>query len=151
MLSQEFLDAFLADTCRKIPLVQHLGIQSLDFNEQALQMKLALAPLINDKGTGFGGGMNALVTLAGWMWVTLTLEEAGLVRPVVVKSNQSDFLAPITQDFELICRPQTGYTASKLIEQVKAGTKAGISLRADLQCAQKTALTYQGDYRVLAT
>lgn len=150
MLSQEFLDAFLADTCRKIPLVQHLGIQGLDFSEQTLQMKLALAPLINDKGTGFGGGMNALVTLAGWMWVTLTLEEAGLVRPVVVKSNQSEFLAPITEDFELVCVPQAGHIASKLIAQVKAGTKAGIGLHANLRCAQKTVFTYQGDYRVLA-
>ena len=54
-----------------IPMVSALGISDMSRQGDQLTWQLALAPNLNDKGTGFGGALSAQTTLQGWCWVTL--------------------------------------------------------------------------------
>lgn len=59
-----------------------------------------LGPNTNDKGTAFGGSLNALATLACWTLVTRAAEEAGApVEYLVIQDSSISFLKPVAGDF----------------------------------------------------
>src|SRR5690554_7574798 len=85
---------------------------------QRLVWQLALAPSLNDKGTGFGGALTAQTTLLGWCWTTLWLRRRGLARDVVVAKATQRFLAPVTGDYRLECEPEEEGGPERLAEQL---------------------------------
>ena len=69
--------AFLQWLKESIPLAAAMQIEALQFDGQQLEMRVPLAANVNDKGTGFGGSIAALATLAGWSLTTLYLRRQG--------------------------------------------------------------------------
>jgi len=139
---------FLPWLKQAIPLTEHLGIQSLAWHEGQLKMDLALAPLVNDKGTGFGGGVAGLATLVGWCYVTLVLDQHFERCPVVVKESSNRFTAPITGDFSMLCGSKEQDLERFLSDYEQQG-RASLLLSASVTDQQKLAFSYQGTYVAL--
>lgn len=146
------LAAFLAEVGASIPLVPHLGIQALQWEDpRSLLMKVRLSPLVNDKGTGFGGGLNALSTLLGWCFMTLQLRAAGCECPVVVSHHQTEFVAPVTDDFVLRCQPQPEASIAEMLARVKAKGRGRLMLAMTLDQGAQCCLRASGRYVALST
>lgn len=143
-------ERFLAWLGEAIPLVEHLGIRRMVRDDRHLTWELALTPNLNDKGTGFGGGLTAQTTLLGWCWVTLWLRRRGLVRDVVVAEASQRFLAPVTGDYRLTCEPEHDDGPPRLAGQLDAKGRGRIVLVQRLWCGDTLCLEARGDYAVLA-
>lgn len=143
---------FLEQLYQQIPLTQAMGIQQLSWDTSATQpclaMHLALPPLVNDKGTAFGGGVVGLATLLGWCWTRLLWETKQPSAPVVVKSAQQTYLAPIEGDFTLRARPLHDDWVETLDPQHSA--RPGVTLEVEAWQAERCCFRFQGVYRVLA-
>ncbi|MGQ7248136.1 YiiD C-terminal domain-containing protein [Halomonas sp. V046] len=141
--------AFLAWLGEAIPLVGGLGIREMQREGQRLSWRLALAPNLNDKGTGFGGALSAQTALLGWCWTTLWLRREGLARDVVVADASQRFLAPVTSDYCLTCEPEQADGVERLQQRLQERGKGRIALVQSLWCGDTLCLTARGDYAVL--
>jgi len=142
-------EAFLPWLKEAIPLVEHLGIKSLSWQEDQLVFDLALAPLVNDKGTGFGGGIAGLATLLGWCFVTLLLDEAQQRCPVVVKDSSNAFMAPVTEDFVMRCVSVEADYKEKFLKDFAHRGRARLKLKVWVEQQGVTAFSYEGTYVAL--
>nr|WP_300309254.1 YiiD C-terminal domain-containing protein [Halomonas sp.] len=147
--AEDDLAAFLQWLEEAIPMVSAMGIREMQRDGDALIWELAIEPNLNDKGTGFGGGLTAQTTLLGWCWVTLWLRHQGIQRDVVVAEASQRFLAPVTSDYRLVCKPAEDDAAKRLAEQLDKKGRGRISLVQQLWCGDTLCLEASGDYAVL--
>ncbi|MFG6667948.1 YiiD C-terminal domain-containing protein [Halomonas sp. HNIBRBA4712] len=146
---QDDLDAFQRWLEEAIPMVAALGLQKMSQSNDHLAWELALAPSLNDKGTGFGGALTAQTTLLGWCWVTLWLRKRGLARDVVVAEASQRFLAPVTDDYRLVCQPADPNGPEALAARLESRGKGRIALVQTLYCRDVVCLEATGTYAVL--
>lgn len=140
---------FLPWLKQAIPLTEHLGIQELQWQADELVADLRLAPLVNDKGTGFGGGIAGMATLLGWCYVTLLLDERSQRCPVVVKESSNRFTAPITADFSMRCRCEDEQGVENFLRRYAEKGRARINLLIEARQEDRVAFSYQGTYVAL--
>lgn len=142
--------AFLAWLAEAIPMVEHLGIREMRWAGESLVWELALAPNLNDKGTGFGGALTAQTTLLGWCWATLWLRQRGYALDVVVAEASQRFLAPVTGDYRIVCAAHSEQAPASLAERLTSRGRGRIGLIQQLWCGETLCLEAHGDYAVLA-
>lgn len=140
---------FLPWLRQAIPLTQYMGIGGLEWRSQALVFDLQLEPLVNDKGTGFGGGVAGLATLLGWCYVTLLLDQTVGRCPVVVKDSSNCFVAPITDDFEMRCWCNEPSGVDTFLDSYRKKGRARLNLRVEAHQAGLLAFSYEGVYVAL--
>ena len=92
-------EQFLQWVREQIPLTQAMQIEALAFDGQTLRLSAPLAPNVNDKGTGFGGSIVTLATLAGWALTTLVLKDHQINAEVVIAKSEIHYYKPITSRF----------------------------------------------------
>lgn len=144
---------FLPWLQKSIPLVAHLGIQQLYWQPQqplCLSMDINFNPLVNDKGTAFGGGVTGLATLLGWCWITLVRQATATEGPVVIKESNNKFSSPITSNFSLQCQAVYPEQLPDFLHQLKQHKKASLDLTITVELQAKTAFSYQGTYVALS-
>lgn len=146
---QQVSEDFLPWLKSAIPLAEHMGIKSLDWDKNRLAFNLELAPLVNDKGTGFGGGIASLATLLGWCFVTLLLDETNQRCPVVVKDSSNSFTAPITASFSMRCEAVEPNFKESFQQQFASKGRARIKLKVWVEQLGVTAFSYEGTYVAL--
>ncbi|NLW05108.1 MAG: hypothetical protein GX029_07790 [Pseudomonadaceae bacterium] len=146
---QQISESFLPWLKEAIPLTQHLGIKSLHWHNKQLVFDLALAPLVNDKGTGFGGGVAGLATLLGWCFVTLLLDETQQACPVVVKESNNSFKIPITANFTMHCESLDADYKETFLQQLANKGRASLKLNVWVKQQGVTAFSYEGTYVAL--
>ena len=146
---QEDLAVFQQWLSDAIPMVSALGISEMTRHRDSLTWQLALEPNLNDKGTGFGGALSAQTTLQGWCWVTLWLREQGIARDVVVAEATQRFLAPVTDNYRLVCTPAEPEGSSQLAQKLEERGKGRIALTHQLYCGESLCLEASGSYAVL--
>jgi thioesterase domain-containing protein len=140
---------FLPWLKKHIPLTQHMGIHGLEWQDQTLVFNLQLEPLVNDKGTGFGGGVAGLATLLGWCYVNLLLDQATGRCPVVIKESSNRFVAPITGDFEMLCWCDDPKGMESFLERYKSNGRARMSLNVEARQGDQLCFSYEGVYVAL--
>lgn len=143
-------DVFLDWLAEAIPMAEHLGIRSMQRDEERLIWELDLGPCLNDKGTGFGGAFAAQIALLGWCWVTLWLRRHSLDRDVVVATASQRFLAPVTGDYRLVCQPESEKGPITLSEQLASRGRGRLELNFQLWCDDTLCLEASGNYAVLS-
>ncbi|OUS20180.1 hypothetical protein A9R01_18135 ['Osedax' symbiont bacterium Rs2_46_30_T18] len=140
---------FLSWLQQKIPLLQHMGIQCLDFDRQTLQLRAALAENINDKGTGFGGSISALATLSGWSLVTLALRQQLGDYDVVIRESQMHYLAPATADLCCVVEMPQAQQWQGFCDRLQQKGRARIALQVNVYSAQVLVFKMDGSYTAL--
>ncbi|OOV86689.1 YiiD C-terminal domain-containing protein [Oceanospirillum linum] len=148
-MHQARVDQFLDHVKSSIPLVNHLGLNRVIFENNEVCFHVSLAPNLNDKGTGFGGSISGLCTLAGWALTTLLLIEADLERNVVVKTGTIDFFAPVTSDFVVRCFCPDLKGSDLLIDKVQSKGRGRLPIVAEISQGDVLAVRYSGDYVAL--
>ncbi|GAA0789147.1 YiiD C-terminal domain-containing protein [Marinobacterium sediminicola] len=137
---------FLSWLKTQIPLLEHLGIDRLDWNGTALEVPTPLAPNVNDKGTGFGGSQAAISTVAGWCLTTLCLKERGLECDVVIADSHLQYLKPVTADFVTRVSLADTADADALAARVSERGRAKLELVVEVVCNDQVCMRLQGVY-----
>jgi len=135
------LEQYLYDA---IPLVTHMQVRVLELNATHLILGAPLAPNSNHIGTGFGGSLQGLATLAGWGMVWLLLE--GLHAHIVIQENRMRFLAPVQADFTAHCPVPPATGARQFIAAYQRRGRARLELAVQIQSGGQQAGILTGQY-----
>ena len=81
-----------------MPPVAAMQIRALAFNGDSLVLQAPLSANVNDKQCAFGGSLASVMTLAGWGWLMLAADRAGLTSEVYVADSSIRYLAPLYED-----------------------------------------------------
>ena len=140
---------FLSWLQQEIPLLQHMGIQSLDFDRKKLLLRAALAENINDKGTGFGGSISALATLSGWALVTLALRQQLGDYDLVIRDSQMHYLAPATADLCCVVEMPSAQLWQVFCDRLQQKGRARIALQVQVYSAEVLVFSMDANYTAL--
>ena len=83
-----------------MPPVASMQIRALAFDGESLVLRAPLSANVNDKQCAFGGSLASVMTLAGWGWLMLAADRAGLTSEVYVADSRIRYLAPLYEDLQ---------------------------------------------------
>ena len=129
---------------QKIPITRAMGVRVVAHDEGQFVVEAPVALNSNHLGTGFGGSINAVATLAayGLVWVELRDKQVH----VVVAESSIRFLRPVRQTIRAICqRPDRNEWAAFQTRFDEKG-KARITLRVKVVEADQTAAEFEGTF-----
>lgn len=138
------LEAYLYEA---IPLVSAMQITVASLENNCLQLAAPLAPNSNHIGTGFGGSLQGLATLACWGVVWLLFDK--LPTHIVVQESHMRFTAPAREDFTASC----AFPEEKIIQRChktwQTRGKTRLALNAQVHSGEQLVGEYQGQFVAL--
>ncbi len=143
---QQTSEQFLEWLKGQIPLISHMGLGKPAYDGTSLTLSAALAPNVNDKGTGFGGSLATLATLCGWAMVTLYLREQGRDCDVMIRDSQLKYIAPVTGDFSAITRLPEQAELDTFMTYMDSKGRGRLNLNVEIRQGGKVAMTLSGAY-----
>lgn len=81
-----------------MPPVAAMRIRAVGLDADSLWLHAPLQANVNDKSCAFGGSLASIMTLAGWGWLMLAADRAGLASEVYVADSSIRYLAPLFED-----------------------------------------------------
>uniref|UniRef100_A0A7C2AZS5 Thioesterase n=1 Tax=Pseudomonas graminis TaxID=158627 RepID=A0A7C2AZS5_9PSED len=145
-LSAEDLEAVLH---RDIPLTREMGIKVLGWRDHQLRLHLPLAPNVNHKNTLFGGSLYCGAVLAGWGWLYLRLNEAGIEDGhIVIQDGQISYPLPVTRDGVAICDAPDEASWEKFLKLYQRRGRARLALHTRIvaEGSEETAVEFVGQF-----
>ncbi|RTE64950.1 hypothetical protein EH243_14855 [Amphritea opalescens] len=139
----ELFQGWLKD---QIPLISHMGLGEPVYDGRSLVLTAALAPNVNDKGTGFGGSLATLATLCGWAIVTLYLREQGRDCDVMIRDSQLKYLAPVSDDFSAITVLPEQAELDSFMSYMETKGRGRLHLKVEIRQGDTLAMTLDGAY-----
>lgn len=139
-------DLFLHWLKTQIPLLNHMGLGDLEYDGSKLLLPAALAPNVNDKGTGFGGSLATLATISGWCLTTLLLRDRTLDCDVMIRDCEMRYLTPVTSDFHAEVSIPSADKVNGFLAHLHEKGRARLALEVFVIQEGKKALTMQGNY-----
>ena len=112
----------------KIPLARAMGARVERLDADGLVAAAPLSANVNHMGTAFGGGLQALATLAGW-GVTLVASGDDVRYRVVVRLARMRFIAPVTGDLVARARWPGDEEARAFRERLETRGRARLEVR----------------------
>lgn len=131
---------------RQIPITRAMGVRVMDHNENEFVVEAPVALNSNHLGTGFGGSINAVATLAAYGFVWLGLRDRAV--HVVVAESSIRFLRPVRETIRAICpRPDREVWKAFRVRLAEKG-KARITLRVNIVEEGQATAVFEGTFVV---
>ena len=92
-MTTEELQQFLLT---EIPLARCMALEVEALSGSAIRLAAPLEPNRNDKGTGFGGSIASLMTLAGWSLLHQHLATGQPPAALMIHTSELRYQAPVT-------------------------------------------------------
>jgi thioesterase domain-containing protein len=139
--------ALLARIREQIPLTQAMQIELQCCDGRRLELRLPLAPNINDKGTAFAGSITSLGCIAGWALLTLWGErEFGNGLQVAIFDAHFEFKKPLRGDFSARVSLPPAEDCAALQQALARRGKGRASLMIEIADAEGVAVSLQAAY-----
>lgn len=87
----------------QIPLTRAMGLRVVADATAGFAVEAKVARNSNHLRTAFGGSINAVATLAGYVFLWLELREE--IAQVVIASSEIRFLRPVRETIRAVCLP----------------------------------------------
>jgi thioesterase domain-containing protein len=132
-----------------IPLTRDMGLKVLNWQQHQLRLHLPLAPNINHKSTLFGGSLYCGAVLAGWGWLHLRLQEAGIDDGhIVIQEGQISYPLPVKTDGVAICDAPDDATWEKFLKMYQRRGRARLTLNTRIvaEGSDESAVVFSGQY-----
>ncbi|HEY8900174.1 MAG TPA: YiiD C-terminal domain-containing protein [Chthoniobacterales bacterium] len=131
----------------KIPLTRTMGVRVVAAGEGGFEVAAPLAVNHNHLGTGFGGSLSALATLAGYGLVWRELGDRD--SHVVIRDSAMRYLRPVRGDLRARChRPGEDVLAEFRGTYFRTG-RARLGLRVTIDDGGELAADFHGTYVAL--
>ena len=129
---------------QQIPITRAMGVRVVDHDEGEFVVEASVTLNSNHLGTGFGGTINAVATLAAYGLVWVELRDTRV--HVVVAESSIRFLRPVHETIRAICRrPDRDQWAAFQARFAEKG-KARITLSVKVVEAGQTAAEFEGTF-----
>jgi thioesterase domain-containing protein len=134
--------------CSGIPLANAMQIATELEADGRVRLTAPLAPNVNDKGTGFGGSLVTLATIAGWVEVQRQLDAANIdtVVEIVIQRGETRYLQPVTADFSALVEPIDQESVDRFLRMFTKRGVARLSLSVHVLCQGACCARFEGDY-----
>ena len=130
-----------------IPLTRAMQLQVLSWQAHELRLRLPLQANSNHHHSMFGGSLYSAAVLAGWGWLHLRLQEAGIDGGVVIKDAQISYLLPVTDDAVACCAAPEAAAWDKFVATYQRRGVARLQLQTQLlNAGWETAVRFSGQY-----
>jgi thioesterase domain-containing protein len=131
-----------------IPLVRAMGVVTMALDDGRVRLDAPLAPNVNDKGTGFGGSVATLATLAGWVETQRQLDQAGVAGPVdiVIQRGQTRYLQPIRSAFSAVVSTPDGGEVDRFVRMLARRGMARLTMEVAIFSAGETCAQFDAEY-----
>ena len=131
-----------------MPLAHAMGVEVVLQNDGRIGLRVPLAPNVNDKGTGFGGSVAALATLAGWVEAQRQLDLAtmGSNVEIVVQRGETRYIRPIRDTFLAVAEPPAAEAVQKFLRLYERKGLARLGVEVVIYCDGERVAEYGGDY-----
>ncbi len=127
-----------------IPLVSAMGIEVHD-NDHDWYLEAPLEPNRNHMGTGFGGSIASLATLAGWAQTWMLLPSPEDVHIVIARSSVR-YLKPATGSLIATAETPDQSDVERFLGRLEQRKRAGIELNTTVQSNGAAAATFSGKF-----
>ena len=131
-MSETELLASLQCRLDAMPPAAALRVTVVGLDRRGLCLRAPLAANVNDKHNAFGGSLTALMTLAGWGWLSLRLRAVGELADVYVADSRVRYLAPVYEDFEAVAGPAEDADEAAFLNVFRQRGKARIAIRSQV-------------------
>ena len=123
------------------------AIERHRFPDDELRLRLPLQANSNHHHSMFGGSLYSAAVLAGWGWLHLRLQEAGIDGGVVIKDAQISYLLPVTDDAVACCAAPEAAAWDKFVATYQRRGVARLQLQSQLlNAGGETAVRFSGQY-----
>lgn len=131
-----------------IPLARAMQVSAQVQADGSVRLVVPLAPNVNDKGTGFGGSVATLATLAGWVETQRQLDLAGVADTVeiVVQRGQTRYLLPITDEFFAVAEATEPAEAERFIRMFQRRGLSRLAVRIAVRCGDDVCAEFDAEY-----
>jgi len=116
-----------------MPPVAAMQIRATGFDGEVLRLNAPLSANVNDKNCAFGGSLASLMTLAGWGWLMLKLQEAGEQAEVYVADSSIRYLAPLYDDLNGEARLREGQDWPAILRCLLDRKRARAAMMAEMR------------------
>ncbi|MBV1777055.1 thioesterase domain-containing protein [Burkholderiaceae bacterium DAT-1] len=130
-----------------IPLAQAMQV-GVVADEDGLHLVAPLEPNVNDKGTGFGGSLSALATLAGWCACLRILDkhDAGHGVEIVIQRSTIEYALPVTGKMIIVPRAIDGDAQARFVRMLSRKGLGRLAVVVEVRVADEVCVTFQGEY-----
>lgn len=131
-----------------MPLADAMDLTARTLPDGRIDLAVPLTPNVNDKGTGFGGSVVTLATLAGWVEVQRQLDLAELAHgvEVVIQRGETQYLKPIRDDFDAVALLPEPEALARFLRLYARKGLARLGLTVDVLCHGERVARFAGDY-----
>lgn len=128
-----------------IPLSQAMQAEVLEV-APAVVLAAPLEPNINHRGTGFGGSIATLATLAAWSAVRRIVPDG---TTLVIAREEVDFVSPVTGAFAARCSLDDG-AADVFLSGLERRGKARMTVSAAVYSEGELVARFEGQFVAIA-
>lgn len=116
-----------------MPPVAAMHIRAIAFDGDGLVLHAPLSANVNDKQCAFGGSLASVMTLAGWGWLMLAADRAGLTSEVYVADSKIGYLAPLYEDLHARAWLRPGQDWAAIIRTLGERRRASATMLAEVR------------------
>jgi thioesterase domain-containing protein len=143
MLLEATLEQYLHE---HIPLSKAMGLRVEVASQERVLLGCPLEPNLNHRGTGFGGSIASIATLAGWSWLWILMRDKSIAAKLVVRKSTIDYIASVDSDFTAELRPPSHEAISHFWETFERRGSARIELKVEVLCRGEEAAHFDGTF-----
>ncbi|HEY9101150.1 YiiD C-terminal domain-containing protein [Chitinimonas sp.] len=131
-----------------MPLADAMAVTAQTLPDGRIALAVPLGPNVNDKGTGFGGSVATLATLAGWVEVQRQLDQFAPASGVeiVIQRGETHYLKPIRNDFEACAILPDATELERFLRLYARKGLARLALTVEVHCQGEHVAQFGGDY-----
>ena len=144
MIGAELLRETTAYLHAHIPLTRAMGVEVTSYENTGLVMTAPLAMNHNHLGTAFGGSLNAIATLAGYVLLWLELRDRS--AHIVIRDSRIRFHRPVTGELRAVCRAPADAILADFRESFARKGKARLELHVEIREAGELAVEFSGTF-----
>jgi thioesterase domain-containing protein len=135
------LQTYLAEN---IPITTAMGIKVVIASPARVLLECPLEPNRNHRGTGFGGSIASIATLAGWAWIWVMMRERTVPPNIVISKSSIEYTHPVQASFSAELRPPSDAQIRSFIDSFDRRGSARIELKVDVLCQGEEAALFTG-------
>lgn len=128
----------------KIPLTRAMEVRVVPDPVHGFALEAPVAANVNHLGTAFGGSINAVATLAGYVALWLLLRESG--AHIVITKSTIRFLQPIAKTIRAVCVSLGDEERRQFLDSFAQAGKARLSLEVRVFAETLVAVEFQGRF-----
>lgn len=132
-----------------IPITNAMGVEVVRADELHVALRAPLEPNLNHRNTAFGGSIGAVATLAAWSWLHVRARTLDFPVRLVIRTSHVEFLAPIDDEFEAICKAPSYEAYAKYRDALHRHGRARIALDVRVCQGEKLCATFTGSFVAL--